>query len=374
MAMKRRLLVTGARGFIGKNLVLALGRISGVELAAVDVDTPTEEYWRGLDASDVVFHLAGVNRPESDEEYESGNVGALTKLLERLDHIKRRPLIVLTSSVQAHLDNPYGRSKRRAEDALLAFSARTGTPARIFRLPGVFGKWCRPNYNSVVATFCHNISRGLRIQISDPSTKVNIVHVDDVVQSFIRLLGADIRGAEFAEVAPVFRITLEELASILRGFRANRETLHLADLSDPLLRRLFGTYVSYIPSDGFSYPAGVKSDSRGMLAELLKAGGRGQIFLSRTKPGVTRGHHYHDLKVEKFIVVEGQAVIGFRHMATGERVEYRLAGTEFRVVDIPPGWTHAIKNVGPGDLVTLFWASEVFDPDRPDTYPAEVQE
>jgi UDP-2-acetamido-2,6-beta-L-arabino-hexul-4-ose reductase len=366
------ILVTGSRGFIGKNLTVALGRMGELKVIPVDIDSPNIEAERGLDSCEIFFHLAGVNRPGSDEEYESVNVGVLAGFLERLERRQRRPLIVLSSSTQALLDNAYGRSKRRAESILLDFAARTGTAVRIFRLPGVFGKWCRPNYNSVVATFCHNIARGLPIQISDPSAKIDLVHVDDVVGSFVRLIGDDIRGAEFAEVRPVFQITLGELVTILGEFRANSETLRIADLSDPFRRRLFGTYISYLPSDALAHPVAAKSDARGELAELLKAGGYGQIFLSRTRPGITRGNHYHDLKVEKFIVVEGEALIRFRHMSTDEWVEYKVLGTECRIVDIPPGWTHSIENTGPGDLVTLFWSSEVFDPSRPDTFTAEV--
>lgn len=370
--MKTNILVTGARGFIGKNLIVALRRMSDLEVVSIDVDSPGRELERGLDSCEMIFHLAGVNRPGSEEEFEAGNVGVLADVLERLERTQRRPLIALTSSTQALLDNPYGRSKRRAESVLLDFAARTGAPARIFRLPGVFGKWCRPNYNSVVATFCHNVARGLPIQISDPSAKIDLIHVDDVVGSLIRLIGEDAQGAEYAEVKPVFQITLEELAATLSEFKANSETLQIADLSDPLRRRLFGTYVTYLPPEAWSHPSSVKSDARGELAELLKAGGHGQVFLSRTRPGITRGNHYHDLKVEKFAVVEGEGVIRFRHLSSDERVEYRVLGSECRMVDIPPGWTHSIENIGPGDLITLFWSSEVFDPARPDTFAAEV--
>jgi UDP-2-acetamido-2,6-beta-L-arabino-hexul-4-ose reductase len=370
--MIRTIVVTGALGFIGKNLCVALKRIPDLRLVSIDVGSPDSEVERGLAASDLVFHLAGVNRPESDEEYESVNVGALVEILKRLEHRSSRPLIVLSSSTQALLDNPYGRSKRRAEQALFDFAARTGTPARIFRLPGVFGKWCRPNYNSVVATFCHNLARGLPIQMEDPLKKIDIVHVDDVLDAWLRLIDEEVQGAEFGDVRPAFGITLGELAATLSAFKADRESLHLPDLSDPLSRRLYGTYVSYLPSKAFAYSVMAKSDARGALAELLKADGHGQIFVSRTRPGVTRGNHFHDLKVEKFIVVEGEAMIRFRHIATDERAEYRVAGTELRMIDIPPGWTHSIENVGSADMITLFWSSEVFDPARPDTYPAEV--
>jgi len=367
-----KILITGAKGFIGRNLVVALRRKDDADVQEFDLDSVPRTLDEGLASADVIFHLAGVNRPQKEGEFEEGNVNSLSQVLAGLELKKKRPLIVLASSVQALLDNPYGRSKRRAEELLFDYAARMRTPARIFRLPGVFGKWCRPNYNSVVATFCYNIARDLPIQISDPSKTIEIVHVDDVVNAFIEVKGERGGEAAFAEVTPSFQITLDELAKILGAFKNNGKMLRLADLSDPFHRRLFGTYVSYLPSDGFSHSLESKSDERGALAELLKADGHGQIFVSRTKLGITRGNHYHDLKVEKFIVLEGNAVIRFRHMSTNEISQYAVSGHEFRIVDIPPGWAHSIENVGPRELIVLFWSSEVFDPARPDTYAAEV--
>jgi UDP-2-acetamido-2,6-beta-L-arabino-hexul-4-ose reductase len=366
------ILITGANGFIGKNLVLALGRVPDVEVIAADIDTPETTFERGLDAADVVFHLAGVNRPQNEDDFEAGNVGSLERLLVGLELRKKRPLLVLSSSTQAVLDNPYGISKRRAEQVLFEYAARTGTFIRVFRLPGVFGKWCKPDYNSVVATFCYNIARDIPIQILDPSKEIDIVHVDDVVDAFIKVMQDRSEGPPYVEVTPSFRIALGGLAEILGAFKRIRKTLRLTDLSDPLSRRLFGTYISYLPSDGFSYDADCRIDQRGALAELLKADGHGQIFVSRTKPGVTRGNHYHSVKVEKFMVLEGDALIRFRHMSTDETVQYSVSGTQFRIVDIPPGWAHSIENLGLGEMVVLFWASDVFDSARPDTYAAEV--
>jgi len=371
----KHVLVTGAAGFIGKNIVLALSRSRGVDVIGVDVDSPVEVLDQALDICEIVFHLAGVNRPEREIEFEEGNVGSLTPVLNGLERRGRRPLIVLSSSTQAPLDNPYSRSKKLAEDTLLEYVRRTGTLARIFRLPGVFGKWCRPNYNSVVATFCHNIAHDLPIQISDPAREIEIVHVDDVVAAFLTLMNEEtgVQGAAFKLVEPVYRISLGALADKLRQFRASRETLVQPSLADPFDRRLFGTYCSYLPEDEFDYELTQRKDARGVLAELIKLDGHGQIFVSRTHPGITRGNHYHDLKVEKFVVLDGEAVIRFRHMATGEMVEYPVAGREMRAVDIPPGWTHSIENVGESDMIVLFWASEVFDPAQPDTYAAEVK-
>jgi len=370
-----RVLVTGAEGFIGKNLRLALGREAGTEIIGVDLGTAAAVLERGLDEAEAVIHLAGVNRPEKENEFEDGNVGSLAAVLAGLERRGRRPLVVLSSSIQALLDNPYGRSKKRAEDALLDFHRRTGAAVRIFRLPGVFGKWCRPNYNSVVATFCHNIARDLPISISDPDREIDLVHVDDVVAAFLAALkaGPGPGGASFLSVTPVFRVSLGALAGKIQAFRAVRETLAQPALGDPFDRRLFGTYVSYLPEEEFDYDLAVREDERGALAELLKLGGHGQIFVSRTRPGVTRGNHYHDSKVEKFVVLEGEAVIRFRRLTTGEIIEYPVCGREMRVVDIPPGWTHSIENVGTAEMIVLFWASEIFDPARPDTFAAKVR-
>jgi UDP-2-acetamido-2,6-beta-L-arabino-hexul-4-ose reductase len=370
-------LVTGASGFIGRNLVLAAGRRPDIRLTATDVDSPREDLFRTLGDCDAVIHLAGVNRPRDEADFETGNVGALREILDELERRGRAPAVLLSSSTQAALDNPYGRSKKRAEALLVEFARRTGAAAWIFRLPGVFGKWCRPDYNSVVATFCHRLARDLPIRVSDPDRTIEIVHVDDVIGAFFEALGGPraARGpAEpFGSVEPVFTVTLGRLAELIREFRASRDSLRQPDLGDPFLRRLYGTYMSYLPEDGFDYALRRNVDARGALAELFKLGGHGQVFVSRTLPGRMRGQHYHDLKVEKFVVLEGAGVIRFRQLATGARVDIPVRGEEMRVVDIPPGWTHAVENVGEGDLVILFWASEPFDPDRPDTYRAEVQ-
>jgi len=365
-------LVTGAKGFIGRNLILSLGRRPDIKMVSVDIGSPETELIKGCDTCDVVFHLAGINRPLTEQEYETGNVGSLAAVLSGLEKRLRRPHIVLSSSAQALHDNPYGRSKRKAEELLVEYCRRTGSSASVFRLPGVFGRWCRPNYNSVVATFCHNIARGIPIQISDSSREIELVYVDDVVRVFIDLLTTNHEGVAFRDVAPVFKVKLGDLADRLLEYRKSRESLQVADLSDPFLRRLFGTYLSYLPSDGFAYELECKADDRGALAEILKAGGHGQFFVSRTKPGIVRGNHYHDTKVEKFLVLEGEALIKFRHLATNEIAEYPVSGHDLRVVDIPPGWTHSMQNVGNSEMIVLFWASEVFDADRPDTYPAEV--
>jgi len=379
--MTVKVLVTGAQGFVGRNLVVALRR-GGLDVAAIDIHDDRNALLAGLRDSRVVFHLAGVNRPPHDSEFITGNVGSLEAVLAAIDESletdarKTRPLLVLASSTQAGLDNPYGRSKLAAEQLLDTYVTRTGSSAVVYRLPGVFGKWCRPNYNSVVATFCHNIARDLPIVISNPNHVIELVHVDDVVERFMTHVDAGAAaaagGMTRGEVGPAFTTSVGELAERIRTFRAMRDTLLVADASDPLTRRLLGTYTSYIPPDDLAYPLTQRTDGRGTLAELLKSSHFGQMFVSRTHPGITRGNHYHDLKVEKFCVLEGDAVIRFRSVLDETVTEHRVSGIDFKVVDIPPGTTHSIENVGSVEMIVLFWASEILDPQRPDTHPAEV--
>ena len=371
-------LVTGANGFLGRNLTVALRR-ANVEVAEIDVDTPADDWAAAVRGANAVFHLAGINRPQHDDEFVTGNVGSLSTLFDALDARAAaepdapRPIVVLSSSKQAALENPYGRSKRAAEQALEAYSTRTGTPAAIYRLPGVFGKWCRPNYNSVVATFCHNVARDLPISISDPAHVVELVHCDDVVAQFMTHLTGASAGVTRGDVRPVFTTTLGDLADRIRSYRAIRETLLVPNLDDPFTHRLLGTYTSYLPPENLAYPLHQRTDPRGTLAELLRSREFGQIFVSRTHPGITRGNHFHDLKVEKFCVLEGEAVIRFRSVLGDVVTEHRVSGTDFKVVDIPPGMTHNIENVGAGEMVVLFWASEILDQNRPDTHFLEVQ-
>jgi len=283
------------------------------------------------------------------------------------------PAIVLSSSIQAVLDNPYGRSKRLVEKELEAISETMGISVRIFRLPNVFGKWCQANYNSAVATFCHNIARGLEITINDPARKLELVYIDDVVNEFVAQMTFNgTNDATFLEIAPTFEINLGEVVDRIRSFEASRHSLLVPDMSDGLNRRLYATYLSYLKGSDFKYSLEKRSDDRGSLAELLKSPTFGQIFVSRTLPGITRGNHYHDTKCEKFVVLEGQAIIRFRHMVTGDLIEHAVSGDEFSVVDIPPGYAHSIENVGGSEMVVLFWASAVFDAAAPETYAADV--
>lgn len=360
-------LVTGAHGFIGRNLTAHLKAREGCVVTLFDVDDSSDDLRAGLETADIVYHLAGVNRPQIIEEFETGNAGLTREICEILRELGRAPVIVMSSSVQAELDNPYGVSKRRAEVVLREFAAQSGAQVCIYRLKNVFGKWCRPNYNSVVATFCSNIANDLPIQISDPSRELELVYVDDVVKAFIAEMPTDSGSNVHADI-PSFKLTLGDLAGRIQSFHDMRTNLITPDFAVRFNQQLYATYLSYMPDDARRQRLETHSDGRGCLAEFIKSNSSGQIFISRTKPGVTRGNHYHHTKAEKFFVVEGDAVIRMRHIESQEVVQYRVRGDAFQVIDIPPGYTHSIENIGSGDMITLFWASEIFDPDRLDTY------
>jgi len=385
-----KVLVTGAKGFVGRNLVVMLGEQLDVEIVGFDLDDPPSLLDDAVATADVIFHLAGVNRPERPEDYAVGNTGFTQTICDLLRVLKRKPLIIFSSSIQAALDNPYGVSKRGAEDSLIKFAGQTGSRVVIFRLKNVFGKWCRPNYNSGVATFCHHIARNIPITISNRANEVNLVYVDDVCEAMIEVAGILSSPLKhymlssdsfYAEIEPSFKINLGTLVDTIHSFKTTRSSLQVPSLDDPFICRLYATYLSYLEESDFAYGLDIKADNRGSLAEFLKSPPFGQIFVSKTKPGITRGNHYHHTKTEKFLVVQGEAILRFRKIGSkfkiqnsgcegqdAEVIEYRVNGEEFRVVDIPPGYTHSIENVGEGELVTLFWANQIFDPEKPDTY------
>ena len=369
-----KILVTGANGFIGKNLIAALrAHWPDCEVLPIDIDSTANDLSAALSTADFIFHLAGINRPENESEFQAGNADFTAQICDQLLKLKRAVPLVMSSSAQAVLDNPYGVSKRKAEDALSAYAGRSGARVIIFRLKNVFGKWCRPNYNSVVATFCHNIAHDLPVTISDPNREIELIYIDDVVQDFLRQIEPGLpAGAAYREIEPVYKVTLGGLSELIQSFRQMRQSLYLPDFSGDFARKLYGTFLTYLDTADFAYDLEQKRDARGCLVEFVKSHPFGQIFISRTHPGITRGNHYHHTKTEKFLVVEGEAIIRFRPVLGGAVVEYRVSGQDLRVVDIPPGYTHSIENTGPGELVTLFWAAEVFDPSRLDTYAMPV--
>lgn len=367
------ILVTGAAGFIGRHMVEALRRRPETRVIEHDIDSTAGNLKSALGECDVIMHLAGVNRPQDPEEFRRGNADLTATICDMLVAQQRRPILVLSSSVHAALDNAYGISKRRAEETLEQWSRAGHGRGIVFRLKNVFGKWCRPNYNSVTATFCHNIAHDLPITISDPNREVDLVYIDDVVAAFVDCVDGEVKpGFERREVSRSHKISLGDLAAKIQGFRDSRRTLVLPPFADEFTRKLYATYLSYLDGSEFGYRLNQNRDPRGSLAEFMKSSSFGQIFVSRTSPGITRGNHYHDTKTEKFLVVEGEAIVRFRHIIGGPVIEYRVNGREFQVVDIPPGYTHSIENVGPSELVTLFWASEIFDPSQPDTYMQPV--
>jgi UDP-2-acetamido-2,6-beta-L-arabino-hexul-4-ose reductase len=366
-------LVTGAKGFIGSNLVVWLKGNPNYQVLEFDTEKTEADLAPMLASADLVVHLAGVNRPQHEAEFKTGNVDLTAQICTRLLELGRALPILFSSSIQADLDNPYGVSKRQAEEVLSNYAQRSGARVVIFRLTNVFGKWCKPNYNSVVATFCHNIARDLPVAISDPNREIDFIHVDDVIRCFMEELGVSQPGGlHYRSGTPSYPVTLGRLAELLHSFRRSRQSLLVPEFSDPFTHKLYGTFLSYLPPDDFAYDLTQRTDPRGSLAEFVKSPTFGQIFVSRTKPGITRGNHYHHTKTEKFLVLEGEAVIRFRHMKSNEVIEYAVRGEDYRVLDIPTGYTHSIENVGNGELVTLFWASEIFDPEHPDTGWEEV--
>ena len=375
-----RILVTGSEGFLGKNLCFVLHGRADVQLDAISHKSTDAELFAALDRADIVFHLAGVNRAQTEPEFAEGNAGYTRKICGHLAASGHKPEIVYSSTVQALRDNVYGKSKLAAEEVLREFSEATCTRVIIHRLTNLFGKWSRPNYNSVTATFCHNIARDLPIEITDEAICINLSYVDDVIDVFLneiatRVASPATTGLSYAPSILSKNVSLGELAALIRSFNEQRKTLMLADYADPFVLKLYATYLSFLPPDAFAYDLSHRTDDRGALAEFVKTTSAGQIFVSRTKPGVTRGNHYHHTKTEKFLVVEGTAKVRFRNLnpSADERiVEYTVRGEDFRVVDIPPGYTHSIENIGAGELVTLFWASEILDETRRDTFLEKV--
>ncbi len=373
----KTLLITGANGFIGKNLIARLRAVGGCELLPFDLDTPPEKLAEYAARADFVFHLAGVNRPKDPAEFYAGNRGFTEHLLFLLRQAGSKAPVLVTSSIQAELENDYGKSKREAEALVFAHERETGAPALVYRLPGVFGKWCRPAYNSVVATFCHNIANGLPIEVRDPAYRLPLVYIDDVVDCFLdALCGRAPRDCSLPGLChltcDVHETTLGWLAETIESFRDSRGNLHTPDVGDALTKKLYATYLSYLPTDGFSYPLEMHTDARGSFTEFLRTPDRGQVSVNIAKPGVVKGNHWHDTKNEKFLVVYGEGRIRFRRVGTDAVLEYRVSGERLTVVDIPTGYTHSIENVGEGDLVTVMWASEPFDPEHPDTFYEKV--
>lgn len=368
-----KILVTGAKGFIGKNLIIQLKNLEFTDIFECDRDTDLSLLEQYCKEADFVYHLAGVNRSELQSDFMEGNFGFTSTLLDMLKKHNNTCPLLISSSIQATLNNPYGMSKKAVEDLIFQYSKEMGVKVLVYRLPNVFGKWCRPGYNSVVATFCHNIASNLPIIVNDPNTVLNLVYIDDVIAEFIKTLhGKENRIGLFCEIPTVYTITLGEIVKLIYSFKDSRNEFTVPNMLDELSKKLYSTYLSYLPEDEFSYNLKMNIDNRGSFTEFIKTLDRGQISINISKPGVTKGNHWHHTKNEKFLVVSGRGVIRFRKINKEEVIEYYVSGEKMEVVDIPPGYTHNIENLGETDMVTIIWANEVFNPNEPDTYYLEV--
>jgi UDP-2-acetamido-2,6-beta-L-arabino-hexul-4-ose reductase len=370
-----KVLITGANGFIGSNLHLHLVERKNIELRRF-----TRECGIGLLSEmvrdvDIIFHLAGVNRPTNKDELKIGNVDLTAHLCNEIisetERTGKRPKLIYASSIQASVDNDYGISKRYAEQALIEFSAKTGAPVYIYRLPNVFGKWAKPNYNSVVATFCHNISRELPIRVDDSDALIDLLYIEDLIKNFLDLLdGFEARVSldGFVIVEPIHKVKVSDIAKCIQAFKDSRVDLQIDCVGNGFMRALYSTYVSYLPAESFSYPLPRFSDPRGIFVEVLKTKVCGQFSYFTARPGATRGGHYHHTKTEKFVIVKGSARFKFKHMNSDQQYEIVVSDDETRVVETIPGWAHDITNIGSNDLIVMIWANELFDKSQPDTF------
>ena len=383
------ILITGSGGFVGRNLVATLQTRGYTDLMLFEKDDTPETLAEYCRRAAFVVHLAGINRPKDPSEFYTGNAGLTDTMLSLLEEAGSQAPVLVTSSIQAALDNDYGKSKLQAEQAIFAHGQRTGAPVFVFRMEGVFGKWCRPNYNSVVATFCHNVANGLPIQVRDPAYSLPLVYIDDVVACILDAMekGEAVRDEQsICRIHPVHTVTLGQLAETIQGFAKARggkaaaalgtdglPTLAVPDLADGSFeKKLYSTYLSYLPTDQFAYDLNMHCDNRGSFTEFLRTPERGQVSVNISKPGIVKGNHWHHTKNEKFLVVKGEGVIRFRQIFSDEVIEYRVFGEKLQVVDIPCGYTHNIENVGDGEMVTVMWANEAFDPEHPDTFAMQV--
>lgn len=366
-----RVLVTGSNGFIGKNLIIRLNELD-IQVLTYTRESSTQNLEGLIKDTDFVVHLAGENRPKDEKDFDVVNAGLTMSICDALRSLGKNTPIILASSTQAKFDNAYGKSKLDAEASVKMLEVDTGCPVYVYRLPGVFGKWCKPNYNSVVATFCHNISHNLPIQVNNPDFELSLVYIDDVVEEFVKIMQGAKDDKKELSVQPEYKIKLGDLSDQIKIFRESRDSLISERVGDGLIRKLYSTYVSYLSPEQFSYSIPSYNDERGMFAEMLKTKDSGQFSFFTAKPGVTRGGHYHHSKTEKFLVVQGKARFGFRHVASDETHEIISTSKELKIVETVPGWSHDITNIGTEEMIVMLWANEIFDPNNPDTITHKV--
>jgi UDP-2-acetamido-2,6-beta-L-arabino-hexul-4-ose reductase len=366
-----RVLVTGSNGFIGKNLIIRLNELD-IQVLTYTRESSTQNLEELIKDTDFVVHLAGENRPKDEKDFNVVNAGLTMSICDALRSSGENIPIILASSTQAEFDNAYGKSKLDAEASVKMLEVDTGCPVYVYRLPGVFGKWCKPNYNSVVATFCHNISHDLPVQVNNPDFELSLVYIDDVVEEFVKVIQGLIGGKKELSVQPKYKIKLGDLSTQIQNFKESRDSLITEKVGSGLIRKLYSTYLSYLPPAQFTYSIPSYGDERGMFAEMLKTKDSGQFSFFTAKPGVTRGGHYHHSKTEKFLVVQGRAKFGFRNVATDETYEIIATSQELKIVETVPGWSHDITNVGTEEIIVMLWANEIFDSDNPDTIAYKV--
>lgn len=368
-----RILVTGSKGFIGKNLMAELNNRGYNDILEFDRENTLDELKFYCKDIDFIFHLAGVNRPKDESEFMEGNFDLTKNLLDILEKENNKAPVLITSSIQAMKDNPYGKSKKAGEELMMNYSDRTGSNVFVYRLPNVFGKWCKPNYNSVIATFCNNIAKGKEITINNPDVKLNLVYIDDVINEFIKTLeNKEIKADGFCIVDKVYEVKLGAIANLIKEFKNSRLKLEVPNMSNDFTKKLYSTYLSYLKEDDFSYDLKMNVDDRGSFTEFIRTEDRGQVSVNVSKPGITKGNHWHHTKNEKFLVVSGKGVIRFRKIDSNEIIEYFVSGDKMKVIDIPTGYTHNIENLGKTDMVTIMWVNEPYNPQKPDTYYLEV--
>ena len=372
MVSDLKILITGSRGFIGKNLIVRLNEMGVNDVLTYNRGDNPDVLPSLIEQSDAIVHLAGEMRPVDNNELFTANVGLTEKICTIIKNSNKKKMLLLASSIQAEQDNPYGLSKSQAEQVVIELSNQTGNPVVVYRLPHVFGKWCKPNYNSVIATFCFNISRGIPIKINDPDAIIKPVYIDDVVSEFIWAINNPIDGFSRAKVSPEYEITIGELAHQLNGFKKSRDILISGRTGVGLTRALYSSYMSYLAPDKFSYVIPVYRDARGLFVEILKTLDSGQFSYFSALPGVTRGSHYHHTKTEKFLVVSGKARFRFRNIIDNECVEIFTSGDIPKIVETIPGWAHDITNVGENDMLAILWANEIYDQNNPDTIACKV--